>query len=153
MEGAVLLDNGTTVDADNLTVGIGLTDDAEGLGIEVGLSIGGHQDSAIDDQIVGIGGGKAVTVSDGIADYTTFGNGRIIDRTGERELQKAVGTALEGAQCTELFFHQCQVGVVDIATGIDDSVVRTDTHEGIDMAVGIIANEGAMIKPYDALCT
>ena len=83
MEGAVLLDDGTTVDADDLAVGIGLANDTEGLGVEVGLGIGGHQDGAIDDQVVGVGGGKAVTVSDGIADYTTFGHGRIIDRTGE----------------------------------------------------------------------
>ena len=153
MEGAVLLDDGTTVDADDFAVGIGLANDTEGLGVEVGLGIGGHQDGAIDDQVVGVGGGKAVTVSDGIADYTTFGHGRIIDRTGERELQKAVGTAFEGAECTKFFFHQGQVGMVGIATGIDDGVVRADAYQGIDMAIGIIANEAAVVEPYNALGT
>lgn len=153
MEGAVLLDDGTTVDADDFAVGIGLANDTEGLGVEVGLGIGGHQDGAIDDQVVGIGGGETVTVSDGIADHTTFGHGRIIDRTGERELQKAVGTALEGAECTKFFFHQGQVGMVGIATGIDDSVVRTDAYQGIDMAIGIIANETAVVEPYHTLGT
>ena len=151
MEGAVLLDDGTTVDADDLAVGIGLANDTEGLGVEVGLGIGGHQDGAIDDQVVGVGGGETVTVSDGIADQTTFGHGRIIDRTGERELQKAVGTAFEGAECTKFFFHQCQVGMVGIATGIDDGVVRTDAYQGVDMAIRIIANEAAVVEPYNAL--
>ena len=153
MEGAVLLDDGTTVDADDLAVGIGLANDTEGLGVEVGLGIGGHQDGAIDDQVVGVGGGETVTVSDGIADQTTFGHGRIIDRTGEGELQKAVGTAFEGTECTELFFHQGQVGMVGIATGKDDGVVRADAYQGIDMAIGIIANEAAVVEPYNALGT
>ena len=69
MEGAVLLDDGTTVDADDFAVGIGLANDTEGLGVEVGLGIGGHQDGAIDDQVVGVGGGEAVAT--------------VIDRTGE----------------------------------------------------------------------
>ena len=60
MEGAVLLDDGTTVDADDLAVGIGLANDTEGLGVEVGLGIGGHQDGAIDDQVVGVGGGETI---------------------------------------------------------------------------------------------
>ena len=153
MEGAVLLDDGATVDSDDFAIGIGLADDAHGLGVEVGLSVGGHQDGTIDDQVVGVGGGETVTVSDGIADHTTFGHGRIIDRTGERELQKAVGTAFEGAECTKFFFHQGQIGMVGIATGIDDGVVRTDAYQGIDMAIGIIANEAAVVEPYNALGT
>jgi hypothetical protein len=153
MEGTVLLDDGTTVDADDLAIGIGLADDTHGLGIKVGLSVGGHEDGTIDDQIVGVGGGQTVTVSDGIADHTTFGHGRIIDRTGERELQKAVGTAFEGAEGTKFFFHQGQVGMVGIATGIDDGVVRADAYQGIDMAIGIIANETAVVEPYNALGT
>ena len=141
MEGAVLLDDGTTVDADDLAVGIGLANDTEGLGIEVGLGIGGHQDGTIDDQVVGVGGGETVTVSDGIADQTTFGHGRIIDRTGEGELQKAVRTALKGAKCTQLFFHQCQIRMVGIATGIDDGVVWTDAYQGVDMTIGVVTNQ------------
>jgi hypothetical protein len=57
MEGAVLLDDGTTVDADDLAVWIGLANDTQGLSVEVGLGIGGHKDGAIDDQVVGVGGG------------------------------------------------------------------------------------------------
>ena len=68
MEGAVLLDDGTTVDADDLAIGIGLADDTHGLGIKVGLSVGGHEDGTIDDQIVGVGGWQTVAI--------------VIDRTG-----------------------------------------------------------------------
>ena len=149
----MLLDDGAAIDADDFAVGIGLTDNTHGFGIKVGLGIGGHQDGAIDDQVVGIGGGETVTVSDGIADHTTFGHGRIIDRTGERELQKAVGTAFEGAECTKFFFHQGQVGMVGIATGIDNGVVGTDAYQRVDMSVGIVANQRAVVEPYDALGT
>jgi hypothetical protein len=57
MEGAVLLDDGTTVDADDLAVWVGLANDTQGFGVEVGLGIGGHKDGTIDDQVVGVGGG------------------------------------------------------------------------------------------------
>ena len=60
MEGAVLANDGAAVDADNLAVGEGLSDDAQGLGIEVGLGVGGYQYGTIDDQIVGIGGRQSV---------------------------------------------------------------------------------------------
>ena len=60
MERAVLTDDGTTVNAHNLPVRIGLADDAHGLCIEIGLGIGGHQYGTIDDQIVGVGGRKPV---------------------------------------------------------------------------------------------
>ena len=40
--------------------------------------------------------------------------------------------------------------MVGIATGIDDGVVRADAYKGIDMAIGIIANEAAVVEPYNA---
>ena len=95
MEGAVLLDDGTTGDADDLAVGVGLTDDAHGLGIEVGLGVCRHKNGTIYDQIVGVGGGETRDVSDGIADHTTAdhtadhstaGYGGIIDGAGKGEL-------------------------------------------------------------------
>jgi hypothetical protein len=43
--------------------------------------------------------------------------------------------------------------MVGIATGIDDGVVRADAYKGIDMAIGIIANEAAVVEPYNALGT
>jgi hypothetical protein len=43
--------------------------------------------------------------------------------------------------------------MVGIATGIDDGVVRADAYQGIDMAIGIIANETAVVEPYNALGT
>jgi hypothetical protein len=43
--------------------------------------------------------------------------------------------------------------MVGIATGIDDGVVRADAYQGIDMAIGIIANETAVVEPYHTLGT
>ena len=69
MEGAVLLDDSATVNANNLAVGEDLTDDAHGLCIEVGLRIGRYQYRTVDDELVGIGGWETVTVNDVIVDH------------------------------------------------------------------------------------
>jgi hypothetical protein len=60
MERAVLTDDGATVDAYDFTVGESLADDAQSFGVEVGLGIGGNEDSAVDNQIVGIGGRQSI---------------------------------------------------------------------------------------------
>ena len=60
VQGTVLADDGATVDADDVSVGEGLADDAHGFLVEVGLVVGGYQDGTIDDEVVGIGGGEAV---------------------------------------------------------------------------------------------
>ena len=83
MERTVLTDDGTAVDGDDFTVGIGEGDGAECLGVEVGLSVGGDEDGTVDDEVVGIGGGEAVVA--------------IVDGTGKRESQQTIGTAVEGA--------------------------------------------------------
>ena len=63
MEGAVLADDGAAVDAYNVAVGECLANDALGLGVEVGLVVGGDEHGTIDDQIVGIGGRKTITLN------------------------------------------------------------------------------------------
>ena len=63
MQAAVLFDNASTVDADDLPVGEGLTDDSQRFGIEVGLSIGGTEYGIVDDEEVGVGGREAVTLT------------------------------------------------------------------------------------------
>ena len=83
MERAVLADDGTAVDGDDFAVGIGEGDGAESLGVEVGLRVGRHKNGTVDDEIVGIGGRETVVT--------------IIDGTGERELQQAIGPAVDGA--------------------------------------------------------
>ena len=57
----MLLDDGAAIDAHDFAARIGLTDNTHGFGVEVGLSVGGHEDGTIDDQIVGVGGGKAIS--------------------------------------------------------------------------------------------
>lgn len=77
----MLTNDWATVDAYNVSVGEGLTNDAQGLGIKVGLGIGGHEYGSIDDKIIGISGGQTVVA--------------IIDGAGEWELQQTVGTSVE----------------------------------------------------------
>ena len=139
MEGTVLLDDGAAIDAHDFAVRIGLTDNTHGLGIKVGLSVGGHEDGTIDDQIVGVGGGQTVAL--------------VVYGTGQGEPEQAIGLVVKRAQRFELLFHECQIGMVGIATGIDDGVVGTDAYQRVDMSVGIVANQRAVVEPYDALGT
>ena len=43
--------------------------------------------------------------------------------------------------------------MVSIATGIDNGVVGTDACQRVDMAIGVIANQGAVVEPHHALGT
>ena len=80
MEGTVLADDSAAVDAHNLAVGEGLSDDSQGFGIEVGLVVGGYEYGTIDDQIVGISGRKPVFV--------------VVDGARQGEFQETIGLTL-----------------------------------------------------------
>lgn len=61
MQGAVLLDDGTAVDAYDLPIWESLANRAHRLLVEVGLVIGGNQYRSVDDEVVGIGGRQSLT--------------------------------------------------------------------------------------------
>ena len=53
----MLLDNTSTIDAHDVTIGESLAYQAQGLGIEIGLGVSGTEYGTIDNQEMGIGGG------------------------------------------------------------------------------------------------
>jgi hypothetical protein len=57
MERAMLLDNTSTIDAHDVAIGECLANQAQGLGIEIGLGVCGTEDGIIDDQEIGVCGG------------------------------------------------------------------------------------------------
>ena len=98
MQAAVLFDNASTVDADDLPVGEGLTDDSQRFGVEVGLSVGGTEYGTVDDEEVGVGGRQTVVA--------------VVDGSGHREFLQTVGPSVDGAEGLQLFFHQPQLVVL-----------------------------------------
>ena len=80
----MLPDDGAAVDTDNLPVGEGLTDDAQGLVVEVWLPIGRTKHGTVDDEEVGIGGRQPVF--------------SIINGMGHWQFLQRVGLAVECAE-------------------------------------------------------
>ena len=101
MDGAVLADDGAAVDADNIAAREGCGDELQGLCVEVGLAIGRAEHGTVDDEEVGIGGWKTLSV--------------IIDCAWHRQAEQAVGLAVERAQGVELLLHQLQLVVLLVA--------------------------------------
>ncbi len=50
----MLFDDTTAIDGHDITIGEGFADEAERLGIVIGLIVGGTEHSPIDDQEIGI---------------------------------------------------------------------------------------------------
>lgn len=62
VDGAVLTDDDTGVDRDDVPTGEGFADDAAGCGIEVGLGVGRHEDGSVDDEEIGVGGWQSLII-------------------------------------------------------------------------------------------
>ena len=83
MQGAMLLNDGTAVDAYDLAVGEGLAHYLKRLNVKVGLVVGGNEYCSVDDEIVGISGWQTFAI--------------IINRMGQTQLQQLVGMAVDCA--------------------------------------------------------
>ena len=99
MQGAVLTDDGATVDAHNLAVREGLANDSYCLCVEVGLGVSGYEYGTIDDQIVGVGGRKTVMTLprplQGGGEASPWGGLEgVIYRAGKGQLQETIGLTL-----------------------------------------------------------
>ena len=62
MDAAVLLDDAPAINGHHLAVGEGALDDADGFGIVFRLLVGGHQYCSVQNQEVGVCGGKLFSV-------------------------------------------------------------------------------------------
>ena len=87
----MLFDDTSTVNAHDLSVREGLSDNPEGLLIEIGLVISRTEHRPIHYQEVGIGGRESLALKD--------------NRSGRRQLQEPVGLSLQGSEGLQLLFH------------------------------------------------
>lgn len=129
------------IERDDLSVGEGGLYDAKGFPIFYRLVVDRKEDGAIDDEKVGISGGEPLTL--------------IHHGIGHGEFQESVGLAFRGTKRLQLFFQGTEVGVLGIvlvlAPYIGEGVVGTEPHYGVDMSVGVVTDEVAVVQPYDAL--
>ena len=104
MQTTMLFDNGTTVDAYDFSVGKCLLDNLHRLLVKVGLIVGGHQYSTVNDQVVGVSSRQAIAL--------------VVDGAGQRQFQQTVRTPIERAETLQFLFHLVQVWMVLVASRI-----------------------------------
>ena len=105
MERAVLADDSAAVDGDHLPVGEGLRDEAEGLGVEVGLVVGRAEYCPVDDEEIGIGGRQTIP-------HRAQTVIRLVDRSRHGKSEQTVGTPLDGTERLELFLHEPEFDIL-----------------------------------------
>ena len=94
----MLADDGTTVDANDITTWECLADDAKCLAVKVGLVVGRTEHGSVDNQEVSIGGWQPFSF--------------VEDGSWHGQLQQPIGSAVKGTKCLQLLFHQLQFSVL-----------------------------------------
>ena len=92
----MLLDNTSTVDANNLPIRESLANQSQRLSIKVGLVIGRTEHGTVDDKEIGIGGRQPVTAF-------------VVDGPWHGQLHQSIGLTFESPEGRQLRFHQLQV--------------------------------------------
>lgn len=130
----------TGIDADDVEAGESERDGLAGQCIEVGLVVGGHEYGTVDDDEVGVGGWQPFAI--------------VEDGVGHGKPQEAVGVSVGCAQRAELLLQSLEIlvlwVVLIVATHIEQSVVGCKSDDGVDVPVGVVADEISMVEPYDA---
>ena len=76
-------------------------------------------------------------------------------RLRQRQRNKIVSLAIKCLERPELFLHFCKwliMRIIRICTlHVCNGVRRTETGQNIHVTVGIISDDGSMVKPKDAL--
>ncbi|KAG1439960.1 hypothetical protein G6F55_013614 [Rhizopus delemar] len=105
------------------------------------VAVGRHQHRAIDDQVVGVRRGQAAAFVD--------------HRLCPRQREQAVRLAILGAQRGQFIAHRLQLGIVRVALVVaglvDDAVGRGEAGEGVDVGVGVVAFQVAVVQPQYAV--
>ena len=148
----MLANEDAAIDADDLAVGEGIVQHLGSTLVIVRLIVGRIEYCTIDDEEVGVGGRQTLVAFAGYC----IGKVRFEDGSGKRKSQEAEGFAIDGAKPFELLFHLLQGLVMDIvrifALHIDDGVVGAESGQGVDVGVGVVTQEEAIVEPKDTLC-
>jgi hypothetical protein len=139
---AVLPDQRTRIDGDDLTARMRVADDL-GSARVVRIAIRGHDHAASDDEVIRVRRREPASVID--------------DRARPRQRMQRVRTAVGSAQRGELLAHASELIVMRIGhvvAGLEhDRIVWRETRERVDVRVGVVAFEIAVVEPEHAVGT
>ena len=144
MKRAVLADERAAVDADDLASGKrpGQTLKSQRV---FRRRVCRHENSAIEDQKVGVGRRQAMAVLG------------IVDGIGHGQRDQRVGMTVNSAEGAQLLLHAPQRIVMFVrrivALHVGDRTAVAETRQRVDMAVGIVAGQIAVTQPEDAVET
>ena len=142
VQGTVLPYQHTAVDADHFVLRESFLQGFFGHLVIDGLVVCGHQDGTVDHEEIGIRGRKPFTVL-------------VINGIRHGQRHELVGLVLQGAERTQLFFHQGQVFIVAVAfvraSHVGDGLSGTEACQRVDMPVRVIAFQVSMVEPQDSL--
>ena len=115
MDGAMLPDDGPTVDGYHLTVGKGFLDDTNSLLVFLGLLIDGNKYGSVDDEEVGIRCRQSLS-------SLIFHLSSLIYRIRHGQLEQPIGLVLSGTEGGELLLHFLQIITVWIRLVVTASI-------------------------------
>ena len=140
---AVLSNDGLRVNAYDVVAGERLCHKLKSTGIVCLLIVSRNYHSTVYNQEVSVSGRQSVII--------------VIQRIGHRELEQSIWLAVSIGGLLQLVLKCLEVGmlrvVLVIATHIEQSVVGADAYDCVDVAVGVVADELSVVKPYYLACT
>ena len=140
VEAAVLPDQRTARHLDDLPAGKRVGKDCGGRGVR-GITVRRHQDRAIQDEEVGVTRCQPSIFFD--------------DGSGPGQGEQPVGAAIRRAQRRQFPGHGLEFGVVrigGIVAGLeDDGVRRGEAGQGVDVGIGVVALQVAVVEPEHAV--
>ena len=135
MQAAVLPDQRQAINADNFTVGEAELEPLQHHRVRR-VAIGRYQHGTIDNEEVRIG-----------RRHTLAGIVELCARPGQRH--QPVRPAIGGTECLQLRRHRFQFRIMFVsrivASNVGDGVRIAQAREGVDVAVGVVAGEGAVL--------
>ena len=142
VERAVLANQCAAVHANDVVVGEGLCEHGSRLLVMFQLRVGGIEYGTVEDEIVGVGCGKAFAVG-----------GK--DWVGEGQFQETEGFSLGSAEGAEFFPHGVQLLKMFIGgigkSYIYNGVIGCQTRQCVDVGVRVVACQIAVVQPEEAV--
>lgn len=155
VDGAMLADDGSGIDGDDVAVGKCLADDAKGFRVVFGLTVNGGEDGSVENQKVGVGRRKALSF---LLPRSSFLGNRFLENCIRHwQSKQSIGLSVGGSEAFELLFQRLKIGklfvVFIVAAHVEQRVVGCTAYDSVDVAVSIVANEVAVVEPHDTLGT
>lgn len=135
---AVLSNDGLRVNAYDVIAGERLSHKFKSTGVVFFLIVCRNYHSSVYNQEVGVSGRQSVAI--------------VIERIWHRKLEQSIWLAVGIGGLLQLVLKSLKVGILRVvfvvATYIEQSVVWTDAYDCVNVAVGVVADELSVVKPY-----